>query len=303
MNNVSVEERAFEANRKAVLAALANTDLPYLLVEFEGSCDSGQLGEPDLPNGMPISSMAELAETPVTHTFIVYENRVLGLRDKQLSLKDAVRDLAYCALEHTQPGWEINGGSEGRILFVLKPDELGDPGMSADREKLSELSPGTVVVEYNGTPDDSEFSEPDVTGELPEGMLDILRASFAGTDVCGLYVEYEGSGDSGLIMGASVEELRYASDTGAPFRCETGKNPQDVCSNQVLLPTKKAGEMLPLSEALLELTEKLLENHFPGWADNSGSSGKLMIDLVEGKARIEHNAYFYRELDTQIDFV
>lgn len=100
------------ANKDALFDALACAGITRVVVQFDGSGDSGQIEfidafAADAPVALP-SGNVELAEP-------VYCRDTIEV--STLSLRDAIEKLAYDFLEETHCGWENNDGAFGDFAF------------------------------------------------------------------------------------------------------------------------------------------------------------------------------------------
>lgn len=98
-------------SRNQIFAALAEAGVHKVSVEFDGSGDSGQIGDIlawnaagdtiPLPSGRQPQLAAPLPGNPPV----------------EIIFHDAIETLAYDYLEETHPGWEINDGAFGTFVF------------------------------------------------------------------------------------------------------------------------------------------------------------------------------------------
>jgi hypothetical protein len=100
------------ANKAALFDALTAAGVTTVFVEFDGSCDSGQIenvgassGEKpvDLPDGQIEIAQARWGRAEITR--------------QTLPIREAVEQLVYDLLEETHAGWEINDGAFGDFTF------------------------------------------------------------------------------------------------------------------------------------------------------------------------------------------
>lgn len=100
------------ANKAALFDALAAAGIMTVIVEFDGSGDSGQIENVsareseksvDLPD-----SQIEIAQARWGRSEIERQT---------LPVWEAVEQLAYDLLEETHAGWEINDGAYGKFTF------------------------------------------------------------------------------------------------------------------------------------------------------------------------------------------
>ena len=103
---------ALPANKAVLFDALANAGITAVIVEFDGSCDDGQIE----------SVTAQAGDTLVglpADLVILHEPRrdVTGLEDRTCPVAEAIETMAYAFLEETHAGWEINDGAFGTFTF------------------------------------------------------------------------------------------------------------------------------------------------------------------------------------------
>ena len=108
-----------------------------------------------------------------------------------------------------------------------------------------------------------------------------------------LRVRYSGSGDSGAI-----DEIEAHDRHGQPVKLppipvpyaftHTSYNFQTNTYDTEVTETKE----LPLSEAVEQWCYDLLEEHYPGWMNNEGADGTIVIDPAKREGRIDHQIYF-----------
>lgn len=125
-------------NKKSVVAFMQANGIEKVIVEFDGSGDSGQTETPVI---FP-DSKQDLINQQIP--FITFSQRFSGgewsvdATEKQASVEEALEDLAYCALENNHGGWEINEGAFGEIII------------EAD---------GSGRIEYNQRVESTEYEE------------------------------------------------------------------------------------------------------------------------------------------------
>ncbi len=122
------------ANKRIVFDALQAAGITRVLVQFDGSGDSGQIedigavsgDEPrDFPAGKVVIGCPTWGASEV--------------RYEDCSVRDAVETLAYGFLEETHSGWEINEGAYGEFTFDV-----------ADR---------SITLDYNERIETSEYTQ------------------------------------------------------------------------------------------------------------------------------------------------
>ncbi|MGB0083989.1 MAG: DUF6878 family protein [Rhodomicrobiaceae bacterium] len=108
-----------------------------------------------------------------------------------------------------------------------------------------------------------------------------------------LRVRYSGSGDSG-----SINEVEARNKQGQPVELlstpvpytfiHTSYNFQTGNYDTEVTETKE----LPLSEAVEQWCYDLLEEHYPGWENDDGADGVIVIDPEKQEGRIDHQIFF-----------
>jgi hypothetical protein len=96
------------SNKNAVLAALAAGDITYVLVEFDGVGDSGQIES--------VTALRDEERVEFPSVSIALRQLAWGASNPstvELSLQAAVETLCYDYLEMTHDGWENNDGAYG----------------------------------------------------------------------------------------------------------------------------------------------------------------------------------------------
>ena len=113
-----------------------------------------------------------------------------------------------------------------------------------------------------------------------------------------LRVRYSGSGDSG-----SVNEVEAFDRDAQPIKLTPTPVPYTFTHTSYDFQTGNyetgvtETKELPLSEAVEQWCYDLLEEHYPGWENNDGADGTIIIDPAKREGQIEHQIYF-----TQSDF-
>jgi hypothetical protein len=108
-----------------------------------------------------------------------------------------------------------------------------------------------------------------------------------------LRVTYSGSGDSGCIDNVEVHD-----QTGKPVELPPTPVPYtfthttyDFRAGNYATEVTETKE-LPLSEAVEQWCYDLLEEHYPGWENNDGADGVIVIDPAKREGRIDHQIFF-----------
>jgi hypothetical protein len=107
--------------------------------------------------------------------------------------------------------------------------------------------------------------------------------------VCQLHISYSGSCDSGCINEVEAfdkdNKVIPLPQTLVPYTfTHTTYNLEDAHYATTTTETKE----LPLSEAVEQWCYDLLEEFYPGWEINEGSSGTIIIDPSGREGRIDH---------------
>jgi hypothetical protein len=140
MNNTTLQ-RAAEVNKinKQVLTEfMRNNGINELVIEFDGSGDSGQMeGVVCYPESKNNLLKTQLPLIRCDHRFSD-GNWTLVEELTSQSAEDVAEDIAYSVLENHHGGWEINEGSYGKIR------------MSAD---------GSGTIEYHERVIETNYSE------------------------------------------------------------------------------------------------------------------------------------------------
>lgn len=97
-------------NKELIFAALAEAGITKVTVEYDGSGDSGQIGDVFACCGrdtvpLPSGCTLQLARSNPDHPFA------------QTSLAEAVENLAWECLEQRHAGWENDDGGFGTFVF------------------------------------------------------------------------------------------------------------------------------------------------------------------------------------------
>ena len=114
-----------QANKSAVLNALAAASITTVTVDFDGCGDSGQIN----------SVSAFSGENPVCLPHAIVTRKVISWGSTeafstQTALEEAIEGLCYGYLEETHDGWENNDGAYGGFQF--------------------NVASGTIELEFNG---------------------------------------------------------------------------------------------------------------------------------------------------------
>ncbi|MFP1133059.1 DUF6878 family protein [Asticcacaulis sp. W401b] len=107
-------------NKSAVLAALAAGGIARVQVSFDGQGDGGQIEEIEVIG--PGEAELALPDTQIIIYTIPYDLTTTAIADA-CSLRDALEQVTYDALEHYEGGWENNDGAYGELQFDVEAGE------------------------------------------------------------------------------------------------------------------------------------------------------------------------------------
>jgi hypothetical protein len=104
-----------------------------------------------------------------------------------------------------------------------------------------------------------------------------------------LRITYSGSCDSGCIdeIEALTKDRELIPLPATPVAITLTHTDYDFATAQYRTASKSV-ETMPLNEAVEQWCYDLLEEHFPGWEINEGSSGTIIIDATERQGSIDH---------------
>jgi hypothetical protein len=100
--------KAIALNKANILEALKLADIAKVVIEFDGSGDSGGI------EFITCDQDKKIPDTTVNEWAIGDKHTLTGTETK---LETALDDFAYSLLEHTQAGWENDGGAYGEITI------------------------------------------------------------------------------------------------------------------------------------------------------------------------------------------
>jgi len=106
-----------EKNKKSIVAFMQENGIEKVVVEFDGSGDSGQMERSII---YP-SSKEDLSDKKIP--FISFFQRysvgewTVESNEVERSFDEAIEDFSYSILEDNHGGWEINDGSYGEIII------------------------------------------------------------------------------------------------------------------------------------------------------------------------------------------
>lgn len=99
-------------NKAALFDALAAADITNVVVEFDGSCDEGQIESVTAYTG-------EAAVDLPAESIAISEPRwgSVSLERRACPIAEAIEAMAYALLEEAHGGWENNDGAFGIFTF------------------------------------------------------------------------------------------------------------------------------------------------------------------------------------------
>lgn len=117
-------------DRDKILDALRDCGVVQVRVTYSGSGDSGQIDDVEF-----FDADGRHQKTAESRTVEVTENVSEPPEDgenhwrefqrvRAVSLTSVVEDFAYDALESHHGGWEINEGSQGEVVFLVKEGKI-----------------------------------------------------------------------------------------------------------------------------------------------------------------------------------
>lgn len=120
---ITVKDDALNVWRK-VLSVCKASDYARIVVTFDGCGDSGQIEDMDFQfnDSMPPKHPATLSigVFDVQEGFAHHEGRWEPIiKQKELTLADALETVTYDILNENIPGWEINEGTSGTINYDI----------------------------------------------------------------------------------------------------------------------------------------------------------------------------------------
>ena len=120
---ITMKDDALNVWRK-VLSVCKASDYARIVVTFDGCGDSGQIEDMDFQfnDSMPPKHPATLSigVFDVQEGFAHHEGRWEPIiKQKELTLADALETVTYDILNATIPGWEINEGTSGTITYDI----------------------------------------------------------------------------------------------------------------------------------------------------------------------------------------
>lgn len=109
-------------NRPMLLIELRRLKVKEVSAEYDGSGDSGQLEEPTLAPEPEPGVVVPPVSVLVDGGWSSKQGEIAETRTK--AIIEAVQDLFYDLLEMEHPGWEINEGSYGSLVWAMDDDKV-----------------------------------------------------------------------------------------------------------------------------------------------------------------------------------
>lgn len=115
-----------------------------------------------------------------------------------------------------------------------------------------------------------------------------LYANLARLGITTVVINYDGSCDSGCIesIKALGSDNREVSLPDRPVVVELIESNWDTKTTTFVRRNVKRS--VPICDAIESWCYDLLEQHFPGWEINDGSSGTITLDIVKKSATMDH---------------
>lgn len=113
--------------RKEILTQLRALNVASVVVDYDGSGDSGQVESVEARtaggNAIDLAVPAGMKEVEEGH-YVVGQGFLTQKKIKPVLLRERIEDFAYAWLEDQHPGWEINGGSYGQLTISVATGEF-----------------------------------------------------------------------------------------------------------------------------------------------------------------------------------
>ena len=140
----------------------------------------------------------------------------------------------------------------------------------------------TMMAEFASHLATRQVRVDDRIGQLKEALIPQLRAGGIAT----VEVTFDGAGDSG-----AVEDVLCLDAAGATIACPSVM--LELLSTQARAGDGDDGKTSQALDAALEqLTYLALERHHPGWENNDGAYGQLVIDVAAGTVALDCSLRF-----------
>lgn len=117
-------ERKTKAARGMLISALSRAGVSKVLVDFDGSGDSGSIGDISYKpaRGKKNFGKSEVADTP--HEVPQWTDEGCKRVVKDYTYDELVEELCYGILGSEHPGWEINEGAFGTFEIDVAKDSV-----------------------------------------------------------------------------------------------------------------------------------------------------------------------------------
>lgn len=132
--HAALAEAIRPTNKAALFDALARSGITTVVVQFDGSCDSGQIESIEARIG---ENLVDLPDAKIEIARSRWGNP--EIERSAFSMRDAVEQLAYDFLEETHFGWENNDGAFGEFTF--------------------DVAARTITLDYNERITDADYSQ------------------------------------------------------------------------------------------------------------------------------------------------
>ncbi len=131
---VALSETLRPGNKTALFDALAAARITSVVVQFDGSGDSGQIEDIEVKAG---DQPAELPAGEIELAYVGPDS--IEPERRMLTMCNAVESLVYDFLEETHSGWENNEGAYGEFIF--------------------DFVERTITLDYNERVESSEYTQ------------------------------------------------------------------------------------------------------------------------------------------------
>ncbi len=128
-------------------------------------------------------------------------------------------------------------------------------------------------------------------------------AALAALGIARIEITYDGSGDGGCIdtvtaYGAAGQIIGMLPEANVIIRV------RDTVWNEAAqtYQTSFAERRVSVREAIVHWCYDILEDHFPGWEIDDGSSGTITIDVKKRRGRLEHDARYTEVISDSVRF-
>ena len=113
-----------EKNKSMVMKALHDNGIKTVNVEYAGSGDNGQIEDVTFVYKNAVENMED--SITIIKESSKFEDGQWHQREseEEVDLEEAVRDLCYEILSDSHPGWEVNDGSQGGMVFNVDENTI-----------------------------------------------------------------------------------------------------------------------------------------------------------------------------------